>query len=102
HKDDLPQQILLDRAAGFDHGHAGRGCGTRRVGLSGSGKDEWQSEIECAPRARLTFRPDPAAMGFDDAFGDGQSESRSRSRSVAGPGEAVEDVREICLWYSGS
>src|SRR5262249_54605428 len=57
-----------------------------------------QGEREGASHAFLTFDPNTAIMSFDDAPDDGESEAGSLTSPLAGPREAVEDVRQIRLW----
>src|SRR5207244_6219821 len=57
---------------------------------------EGQSEEEPAAAARLALHPDPPAVGFDDAFRDGETEPYAvRGRAVLALEVAVEDVRQV-------
>jgi len=60
-----------------------------------------QAEPERAATALCAFDPELAAMRFDDASDDGQTEAGSLTRSAAGLPEAVEDVRKICAGMPG-
>src|SRR5215210_8405688 len=54
-----------------------------------------QGEIEGAARAHLALDPDHAAVGFDDAFRDRQTESDPAPIRGHGLPEAPENVRQL-------
>src|SRR5436305_12904862 len=56
-----------------------------------------EREVESRSLPRLALHPDPTAVCFDDAFGNGQSESGPHALGAFGLPVRIEDVAELLL-----
>src|SRR5215472_4975885 len=65
------------------------------AGLQDVARDGWDNEEERRPLTGRALHPDPAAMGFHDAFDDGKTEPRTQALVVRHSPEAIEHARQM-------